>query len=83
MNGGDDEINVSKDQENYPISAKIDLSSFAKVILTSTKAFIITREIEFGESAFMFHAKISDPNFKEPLRPMISYTLIKPQSIAK
>jgi hypothetical protein len=53
------------------------------VILTSTKAYVITREIEFGESAFMFHAKISDPNFKEPLRPMISYTLIKPQSIAK
>lgn len=59
------------------IQAKIDLSQFSTVIQTSTKYMSISMEVQGRESVFMFHAKIVDQEFKEPLRPMISYKIIE------
>ena len=60
------------DEENdYPITVKIDLSQFKEVIQTNTHHSMIEKSLEPGECMFMFHAKIHNLNFKQPLKPTI------------
>ena len=74
FNNGQDE----DDENEYPISVRIDLSQFEKVIHTNTHYPYIEKVLEPGESSFMFHAKIIDTNFKSPLKPTIQYSRIHP-----
>ncbi|TNV82556.1 hypothetical protein FGO68_gene2473 [Halteria grandinella] len=67
---------ASNESTKDPIIACIDLSDFAGVVQTSTQSLIRQKTIEPREKAFMFHAKIVDAEFKDPLRPMISYRKI-------
>ena len=55
------------------IEAKLDLSSFGHVLVPSTKFPKLTSLLDPGESKLLFHVRLLDKAFKEPLRPLISY----------
>ncbi|CDW72805.1 calpain family cysteine protease containing protein [Stylonychia lemnae] len=69
----DDVIEEDQDDREFPIQVRIDLTQFNNVIQTNTHMPFIEKTIEPGESIFMFHAKITDANFKQPLKPTIQY----------
>lgn len=64
------------EQSEDEMEVSIDLSEFQTVIQTTTHYPFISKKLQPGEHMFMFHARITDVNFKQPLKPHIQVKVV-------